>query len=232
MIGVSNRAPTEPMLVMLKVPPESSSGPILPLRVRSATSAILPARPARFRLPASAMTGNQQALVGVHRDRQVLGVVVGDFLLVLVVGRVDLRVLLQGLGDGLGDEGQEGQLDAVLGLEGVLGLGAQLGDLGHVDLVHLGQLGGDVQRLAHAAGDDLADPRGLLHGAAQRGGCGGAAGACRELPALRPELRRPARPWPRPRRARPACGCGRRRRCRSARRCRRPAGWPACGPGG
>ena len=39
------------------VPPESSSGEILFVRVRSATSAIFWARPVRFREPASLMTG-------------------------------------------------------------------------------------------------------------------------------------------------------------------------------
>ena len=39
-IGVSNSAPREPVLVTVKVPPESSSGVSLLLRVRSALSAI------------------------------------------------------------------------------------------------------------------------------------------------------------------------------------------------
>ena len=57
MIGVSNRAPRLPVLVSVNVPPASSSGPILLVRVRSATSAILRARPAIDRSPASLMTG-------------------------------------------------------------------------------------------------------------------------------------------------------------------------------
>ena len=57
MIGVSNSAPRLPVLVIVKVPPESSSGPILLVRVRSATSAILRASPAIERSPASLITG-------------------------------------------------------------------------------------------------------------------------------------------------------------------------------
>ena len=57
MIGVSHSAPTLPRLVIVKVPPESSSGPILLVRVRSATSAIFLASPAMERSPASLTTG-------------------------------------------------------------------------------------------------------------------------------------------------------------------------------
>ena len=57
MIGVSISAPREPVLVIVKVPPESSSGAILFARVRSATSAILRERPPRLRSPASWTTG-------------------------------------------------------------------------------------------------------------------------------------------------------------------------------
>ncbi|MDT4885460.1 hypothetical protein FQZ97_1216970 [compost metagenome] len=57
MIGVSHRAPKLPRLVIVNVPPDSSSGPILLLRVRSATSAIFLARPEIDRSPASLTTG-------------------------------------------------------------------------------------------------------------------------------------------------------------------------------
>ena len=57
MIGVSKSAPTLPRLVIVNVPPESSSGPILLVRVRSATSAIFLASPATDRSPASLTTG-------------------------------------------------------------------------------------------------------------------------------------------------------------------------------
>src|SRR6478735_3286209 len=57
MIGVSHRAPKLPRLVIVKVPPDSSSGPILLVRVRWAKSAIFFARPATDRSPASLTTG-------------------------------------------------------------------------------------------------------------------------------------------------------------------------------
>jgi hypothetical protein len=60
MIGVSNSAPALPMLVIVNVPPESSSGPILLARVRAATSAIFLASPARLRSSAFLMTGTSR----------------------------------------------------------------------------------------------------------------------------------------------------------------------------
>ena len=60
MIGVSNSAPRLPVLVSVNVPPESSSGLILLVRVRSARSAIRLARPARLRSPASRITGTSR----------------------------------------------------------------------------------------------------------------------------------------------------------------------------
>jgi hypothetical protein len=57
MIGVSNSAPLLPRLVIEKVAPDSSSGEILLVRVRSATSAILRAMPAIERSPASLIVG-------------------------------------------------------------------------------------------------------------------------------------------------------------------------------
>ncbi len=68
MIGVSNSAPLLPRLVIENVPPDSSSGRILLVRVRSATSAILRARPAIERSPASLIDGDQQSALGVDRD--------------------------------------------------------------------------------------------------------------------------------------------------------------------
>jgi len=57
MIGVSNNAPLEPVLVRVKVPPPSSSGVILFSRVLAATSDILRAIPPMFKSPASFTTG-------------------------------------------------------------------------------------------------------------------------------------------------------------------------------
>ena len=55
--GVSNSAPREPVFVSVNVPPESSSGFSLLLRVRAARSAICAASSARSSSPASRMTG-------------------------------------------------------------------------------------------------------------------------------------------------------------------------------
>ena len=117
MIGVSHSAPTLPRLVIVKVPPPSSSGPILLVRVRSATSAIFLARPAIERSPASLTTGVMQALLGVDGEREVLAVVVGDLPGVGVDRRVELGVLLERVDRGLGEERQVGQLDALAGQE-------------------------------------------------------------------------------------------------------------------
>ena len=57
MIGVSKRTPRLPVLVSVKVPPPSSSGETLLVRVRSARSAILRDSPAMLRSPASLITG-------------------------------------------------------------------------------------------------------------------------------------------------------------------------------
>ena len=76
---------------------------------------------------------------------------------------------LERLGGRGHEEGQEGELRAVLGQEAVLGAGAQGGDAGDVDLDDGGQLRGGVQRVDHALGDDLAQAAHLLRPAAQRG---------------------------------------------------------------
>src|SRR6202035_4659561 len=60
---------------------------------------------------------HHQAAVGVHGDAEVLGGVVGDLLRLGVDDRVELRVDLERLDGGLGEERQEGQLDALAGLE-------------------------------------------------------------------------------------------------------------------
>src|SRR5690606_29925516 len=90
-----------------------------------------------------------------------------------VVLSVQLRVCLQAFGNSLGDEWQVSQVHAVGGLEVSLGRSAQLHDTGHIDLVDLGQLSRNVQRLAHAASDNLADTWSLLLGTAQRGNLNG-----------------------------------------------------------
>ena len=83
------------MLVMVNVPPDSSSGLRSPDRARAAMSAIARASPASDRSPALWIDGREQALVGVDGEAEVLGVVVGDLLGVLVVAGVDVGVDLQ-----------------------------------------------------------------------------------------------------------------------------------------
>ncbi len=84
----------------------------------------------------------EQALLGVDRDAQVLGSVVRDLLGVLVVARVHVRVNLEGLDDGLREERQERQVDALALGEVGLRLRTQRRDPGDVDLEGLGQLSG------------------------------------------------------------------------------------------
>src|SRR5690349_9344427 len=136
MIGVSNSAPRLPVLVSVNVPPPSSSGAILLPRVRSARSAILRAIPAMLRSPASRITGTIRPL--------------------------SVSTAMPRFSSVEGDERQERQLDALAGREVVLGPVAQPRDLGDVDLDHRGQLGGGLQRLHHALGDEAAQPRHLL----------------------------------------------------------------------
>ncbi|ERN45266.1 ABC transporter ATPase [Prescottella equi NBRC 101255 = C 7] len=132
----------------------------------------------------------EQALLGVDRDAQVLGSVVRDLLGVLVVARVHVRVNLECLDDGLREERQERQVDALALGEVGLRLRTQRRDPGDVDLEGLGQLSGALQRFAGLDGRDLTDPVDLLRGATQvrefrthtrgRGGgrSGGSGGGC------------------------------------------------------
>ena len=107
MIGVSNSAPRLPVLVSVNVPPVSSSGVTLLVRVRSARSAILRASPARLRSPALWMTGDEQAALGVDGDAEVLGVVVGDRAGLVVDRGVDDGCCLERLDGGQREERQE-----------------------------------------------------------------------------------------------------------------------------
>ena len=115
MIGVSNRAPRLPVLVSVNVPPASSSGRDLtrpgPLR----EVADLARQAADVQVTRVVDDRHHQPPLGVDRDPEVLGVVVGD--LVPVDHRVELRVHLQGLDGGEREEREEGQLDALAGLE-------------------------------------------------------------------------------------------------------------------
>ena len=62
----------------MKVPPDSSSGVILLLRVRPATSAILLGQPGDREVTGVLDHRGQQPTLGVHRERDVLAVEVGD----------------------------------------------------------------------------------------------------------------------------------------------------------
>ena len=81
------------------------------------------------------------------------------------VGAVDLgvdgRQFLQRMRHGLGEEAHEAELDAVLLLEDVLVLVAQVHDRLHVHLVVGGQHRGGVLRILEALGDRLAQARHL-----------------------------------------------------------------------
>ena len=122
--------------------------------------------------------GNQQTLGGVHSNRDVLGAVVSDLLVVFGHGGVQSGVLLQSLSGCLDEEGQEGQLSALTSSEAVLSLCTQLNDAGHVNLGDLGQLGGDVQGLTHTLCNNLADTCGLLDGATLGGNLEGVRCLC------------------------------------------------------
>ena len=71
------------------------------------------------------MTGTSRPLGGVHSNSDVLGAVVSNLLVVFGHGSVQSGVLLQSLSGSLDEEGQEGQLRAVRGQEGVLRAGAK-----------------------------------------------------------------------------------------------------------
>src|SRR4051794_3180941 len=124
---------------------------------------------------------HEKPALGVHGDPEVLGVVVGDGAGVLVDRGVHRRMRLQCLDRGLGEEGQEGELDAFAGLEVLLGLLTQVRDPRDVRFHHGRQLRTDLQRLDHPPGDDRPEPRHLLRAASKRGvrHGGGGGRACR-----------------------------------------------------
>src|SRR6185312_11953650 len=112
---------------------------------------------------------HHQAALGVHRDAEVLGGVVGDFLRLAVDDRVQHWVHLECLDGRLREERQERELDALAGLEGRLGPVAEPGDVRDVGLDHGGELCRGLQRLDHPLGDDLTREGHPLRGAAQGG---------------------------------------------------------------
>src|SRR5918996_1136262 len=82
---------------------------------------------------------------GDDGDAEVLGIEVGDLALVGVDRGVDVRVCLERLDRGLGEERQERQLDALTCFEAGLRPLAQSGDRGHVDLDDGRELCRDLQ---------------------------------------------------------------------------------------
>ena len=89
MIGVSNSAPPLPVFVIVKVEPLSSSGLTLLSRVRQQIVDAL-GQPGDIEVPGVLDHGHEQAARRVHRDADVLDVVVGDVL--ALNGGIDLRV--------------------------------------------------------------------------------------------------------------------------------------------
>jgi hypothetical protein len=96
---------------------------------------------------------HDKALVGADSHADMAVVLVDD------VGAVDLRIdrrdFLQRMGHRLGEEAHEAELHAVLLLEQVLVLFAQIHHRAHVHLVVGGQHGGRVLRILQPAGDGL-----------------------------------------------------------------------------
>jgi hypothetical protein len=107
MIGVSNSAPTLPMLVIVNVPPDSSSGPILASRVRRRDVGDPLGQPGDVEVLGVLDHRDEEAARGVHGDRQVDVAVVDDLLLLDVDRRVERGVLLERLDRRLREERQE-----------------------------------------------------------------------------------------------------------------------------
>ena len=210
MIGVSKSAPRLPVLVSVKVPPDSSSGVILFGAGALGDVGDLARQPGDRQVAGLLDDRGQQPLLGVHRDRDVLAVEVGDLALLGVDRGVERRVLLERVDRRLREERHEAELHALASREVGLDRVAQPADRGHVDLDHRGELGADLERLDHPLGDDLAQPGQRLGLAAQRGrrDASGADAARRGAPARR-RGRLAASRWPWRRRARPACGSAR-----------------------
>ena len=114
--------------------------------------------------------GNHEALLGAHRNAQMVIVLVDEVRAVDL--RVDRRNLLEGLGAGLHEEAHEAELGAMLLLEDVLVAGAQSHHFAHVDLVEGRQHGGGVLGVLEAARDGLAQ-LGHAHALFQRAVIGG-----------------------------------------------------------
>ncbi len=155
---------------MVNVPPDSSSGVTLLARVRAARSSDLLRQAGEVEVSRVLDDGHQEALLGVHREPDVLAVGVGDGAGLRVDGGVDDRELLERLDGGHRDERKVGQRCALALLEIVLDLGPDVADGRDVHLDGGGELGRDLERLHHPRRDRLAQPRQLLRGAAHLSG--------------------------------------------------------------
>ena len=143
---------------------------------------------------------HDEALVGADGDADVVVVLVDDVAAVDL--GVDGRDLLQRLDAGLHEEAHEAELHAVLLLEHVLVLVAQLHHRAHVDVVERRQHGGGVLRVLQAPRDGLAQlrhPHALFaRGVVRRRGRAGLDGRRRAPGAARrrrSRSRRACRPW-------------------------------------
>ena len=103
---------------------------------------------------------NHKALVGADSDAD-MGVLLVDQVIAIDLG-IDRRDFLERMHHGLGEKAHEAQLDAMLLLEQVLVLVAQVHHRLHVHLVEGGQHGGGVLRILEAARNGLAQA-GDLH---------------------------------------------------------------------
>ena len=113
MIGVSNSAPRLPVLVSVNVPPDSSSGLDLAGPGPRGQVGDLAGQAAQVEVAGVVDDRHHQAALGVDRDAEVLGVVVGHLRVGRVDHGVDHRVDLERLHRGEREERQEAQLDAL-----------------------------------------------------------------------------------------------------------------------
>ena len=186
MIGVPNSPPKTPELVRVKVDPEASSG--LSFFDARALGQVGHGAGQGYEAERLGLLDhrNNQAPLESHGDAEVdVGVVVDG---AANERGVDDRVAAQRLDGCRGDEGHEGELDAVLLLEAAALPLAQADDARHVDLVDGVYVRADGYALDHAVGDDGAHAAERDDGARQgrnrrrrRRWCGGRGGAARTV---------------------------------------------------
>ena len=157
MIGVDSIEPNTPPLVIVYVPPVSSSiGELAVLRALAEIGDLLLDLGDR-QLVGVAQDRHDQAARAADGDADVEVAVIDD--VVAVDRRVDHRELLQRVHRRLDEEAHEAELDAVLLLEALLVPVAQVDHRLHVDFVERGEDRGGRLRLHEALGDALAQAR-------------------------------------------------------------------------